>query len=249
MPTTYKSALGPSLVTEMSLQDFPTNSRPSRPHGGRFQKRVLICGFFTRRGLMRGSSVDASTVESERRLLRSPNVTATVWVLKSRISSRSIATTARRRSRSNSSSKCCTRRRSSPRPMSGGSCKNWGSRWRFPRRTCSSGQSRSNGRHRNHRPAFSGEGRGISSGIRGDWRNEHVFSGPKNQILLPQAPVVQIKTPERMVRPSVRQPPVTGRGRNPRRCPNHRVESPSASYFPWHPNPGIKDGRTPSDRL
>ena len=140
---------------------------------------------------------------SERRLLRSPNVTATVWVLKSRISSRSIAATARRRSHSSSSSKCCTRRRSSPRPMSGGSCKNWGSRWRFPRRTCSSGQSRSSGRRRNHRPAFSGEGRGISSGIRGDWRNEHVFSGPKNQILLPQAPVVRIKTPERMVRPSV----------------------------------------------
>ena len=52
MPTTYKSALGPSLVTEMSLQDSPTNSRPSKPHEGRSQKLVLICGFFTRRGLI-----------------------------------------------------------------------------------------------------------------------------------------------------------------------------------------------------
>jgi len=44
--------LGSDLVTEMSLQDFPTNSRPSRPHGGRSQKLVLICGFFAWRGLM-----------------------------------------------------------------------------------------------------------------------------------------------------------------------------------------------------
>jgi len=30
--------LGSDLVTEMSLEDFPTNSRPSRPHEGRSQK-------------------------------------------------------------------------------------------------------------------------------------------------------------------------------------------------------------------
>lgn len=65
----------------------------------------------------------------------------------------------------------------------------------------------------------------------------NVFSlDPENQVLLPQAPMVQLKLPNGWFGRPYDNDPVIGRGRSPRRCTNHRAGSPSASYFPWHSN-------------
>jgi len=52
MSTACKSPLRPDFAAEILSQDFPTNDRPSRPHGGRSQKLARIYGFFARRGLI-----------------------------------------------------------------------------------------------------------------------------------------------------------------------------------------------------